>query len=356
MEAQIVDAKQFQVAAYQPFYAQLVELEQQNTAIVFDYESPKGNKEARSHVYKLRQSKAALEKTRKEEKAESLRIGKAIDSEAKEIEARIEAMIEVHQVKLDEIEAREKSRIEAIKTKLTALKEIHYNATSADYKLHIETLEKVKIDDSWQEFVTDAAKAKDESITKHRELLAEREKTDAEAAELERLRKETEDRAKKDREEAIAKAAAEQAKREAEELAARKEAEAKRAIEAAEAKAKAEREAAERRELQLKLDAENAERRRIEAEQKAKDDAIAAAKKAEEDKQKAIEAERKRIEDEEAAKVAEQKAREANKQHKAKINNEALQALVAGGIDEEVAKQCIRLIAQGAVKNVSINY
>lgn len=199
---ELLDKKEFAVAAYKPFYDQLQELEKNNTAIAFDYESAKGNKEARSHVYKLRQSKAALEKTRKDEKAESLRIGKAIDSEAKEIEARIEAMIAVHQVKLDEIEKRETDRI------LAALSEIHHEGTTADYRYHLATLEQVKIDDSWQEFAVEASQAKDQSIAKHRELLAAREKADAEAAELEALRKAAAEREQRDRDEKIAQEAA----------------------------------------------------------------------------------------------------------------------------------------------------
>lgn len=308
----IVDATFFTVAAYRPFYDQLQELEKSNTAIAFDYESPKGNKEARSHVYKLRQSKAALEKTRKDEKSESLRIGKAIDTEAKEIEVRIEAMINVHQVKLDEIEKRENDRIAAIKARLNALSEIHHERTAADYRYHLNTLEQVKIDDSWHEFAVQAAQAKDTSIAKHRELLAAREKADVEATELEALRKAAAEREQRDRDEKIAQEAAAKALRDAEAKQQQEREAAAKAIADAEAKAKTEREAAERRELQLKLDAENAERRRLESEQKAKQDAIDAAAKADRDQQAAIEAERKRVADAEAKEIAEQAKREAD--------------------------------------------
>lgn len=354
----IID-KQFQVAAYQPFYSQLIELEKQNSELAFDYESSKGNKEARSHVYKLRQSKAALEKTRKDEKAESLRIGKAIDSEAKEIEARIEAMIEVHQVKLDEIESRETSRIAAIKSRIETLKtyvQMLETIGSEDLATGISELEQIAIDDSFQEFSAEAAQAKDARLIHlrvHLEVVKDRE---AQAIELERLRQEAAERAQKERDEAIAKAAAEQAKREADALAARKEVDAKAAIEAAEAKAKAEREAAERRELQLKLEAENAERRRVEAEQNAIKQAKEAAERAEREKVAAVSAEKARIEAAERAAAEEQAKREANKKHCAAINNAAKQAFIDNGLDEETAKLVIRLIAQGIVPAVSIQY
>jgi DNA recombination-dependent growth factor C len=50
-----------------------------------------------------------------------------------------------------------------------------------------------------------------------------------------------------------------------------------------------------------------------------------------------------------------QAKREANKAHKAKINNAALSALVDGGISEECAKACVILIASGSVPNVQIS-
>lgn len=110
---EVRDKPQTSVASYQPFYAQLAQLEADNASLAFDYESKKGNKEARSHVNSLRLAKGSLERTRKEAKEESLRIGRAVDSEAKEIGGRIEAMIAVHQVKIDEIEQREQDRVAA---------------------------------------------------------------------------------------------------------------------------------------------------------------------------------------------------------------------------------------------------
>lgn len=344
------------ITQYQPFYAQLAELEENNTKLVFDYESTKGNKEARSHVHTLRLTKGALERTRKEAKAESLRIGRAVDSEATEIEKRIEAMIKVHQDEIDRIEKRDTDRIAAIQTKLAALSEIHHDKSAADYRFHLRTLEAVKIDDDWQEFTVDAAQAKDAAIAKHRELLAAVEKYEQEQAELAKLRKDAEDRAQKDRDDAIAKAAADKAIADAA-LKAEQEAEkARKAIADAELKAKNEREAGERRELELKLQAENAERRRVEAEQKAAQDAKDAITRAEQAQAQAIQAEKDRV-----AAVAKAEAdalakREANKAHLTKVNRAALAALVAGGINEECAKECIKLIALGKIPAVQINY
>src|SRR3990167_3162589 len=99
------------IAVYDEFRAQLAELKEHNAKLLFDYEDPKGNEEARSHVYKLRRTKAAVDKARQAEKAASLEYGRRVDSEAKEIIGEIEAMIEVHVKPLAEIEEREKKRV-----------------------------------------------------------------------------------------------------------------------------------------------------------------------------------------------------------------------------------------------------
>lgn len=357
MTTELLDAPKSAVAKYQHFYAQLAQLEKDNAALVFDYESKKGNKEARSHVNTLRLTKGALERTRKEAKEESLRIGRAIDAEAKEINARIEAMIVVHQTKLDEIERREKDRIDALKMRLDEISAWGFGDVAAtQIKASISTLEKLSIDDSWKEFTADAAKSKDARLEQLRADLATREKYEAEQEELARLRKEAEERAQRERDEAIAKAAAEKAAAEAAARAEQEAAKARQAIEAAELKAKQEREAAERRELELKLQAEQAERRRVEAEQKAIRDAKEAAERAEQEKQRAIQAEKDRVAALAKAEADEQAKREANKAHKAKINNAALAAFVAGGISEDCAKECVKLIASGKIPAVQINY
>lgn len=353
---EIIDKPKSQIAQYSPFYSQLAEMEKNNTAIVFDYESKKGNKEARSHVNTLRLTKGALERVRKEVKDESLKTGQAIDAEANEIKARIEAMILVHQAKLDEIELRETERVNKLKTRLAALSEIHHDKTVADYKFHIETLEAVVIDSTWEEFETEALHARTDSVMAHRKLLAALEKHNAEQAELARLRQEAEARAQKDRDEAIAKAAEEKAKREAAELADKEAENARQAIIAAENKAKAEREASDRRELELKIRAEQAERNRLEAEQKATQDAKDAVIRAEKEKLQAVESEKARVAAAAKAEAAETAKREANKAHVKKINLAALVAFAEGGIDQEIAKEVIRLIVQGKIPAISITY
>lgn len=358
MNTEIIDApSKTAVAEYAPLYSQLAELEKKNSTLVFNYEDKKGNKEARSHVNTLRLTKGALERTRKEAKAESLRIGRAVDSEAADIGVRIEAMIAVHQVKIDEIEQRETDRLAALNSKLLAISEYGDKAlASEEMQYSIATLEQLAIDDSWQEFTADAAKLKDARLAELRIQLGGLIKAESEARELERLRKEAAARAQKDRDDAIAAEAVRKAEEAAKE---RAEAESKKAAQAvadAEAKAKKEREDSERRELQLKLDAETSERRRVEAEQKATQDIKDAEAKAEWDRIKAVQDERDRAAAVLQAEADATRRREANKSHLRKINTAALDAFVVGGMTAECAKLAVTLIAQGKIPAVAISY
>lgn len=339
MSAVLLEKGDAPIAAYNEFRGQLAKLKADNAAAVFDYESPKGNKEARSHVYKLRQTKAAVEKVRKDEKAVALEYGRRVDSEAKEIIGEIEGMIEIHEKPLREIEEREAARVQGIRDRIEELR----IASSVDAPLEamrdrLAEIKAVAIDDSFGEFATEAAKVKDAAISAIESTIAAIEQREAEQAELVRLRREAEERARLDREEQLKREAAERATREAE-------AKAKAERDRAEQAARMEREAAERRELELKLAAEKAERARVEAEQKAAN----AAKEAEERLRRDAELKAK-------AEADAQAKREANKKHIAKINNEALSGFVAGGFSEADAKKIITMIAKGEIQHISIKY
>ncbi|MEN1416849.1 hypothetical protein AAIG96_33910, partial [Pseudomonas aeruginosa] len=93
-------------------------------------------------------------------------------------------------------------------------------------------------------------------------------------------------------------------------------------------------------------------REKLEAQQRAEQAERDAQRRAEE----AAAAERQRQADEQARIEREAAAREADKAHKKAINNEALAALIAGGMPEECAKQAITLIAQRKVPHITINY
>lgn len=174
--------------------------------------------------------------------------------------------------------------------------------------------------------------------------------------ELHDLRKAEEERKRIEHENEIKRQAAEQARIEAEQKA-------QRDREAAELKAKQEREAAELKARQEVEAAAKREREAREAQERAEREKQEAIAKAEREKLAAVEAERRKAEEAERARLAEierQKQEELKRQadtvHRAKVNNQAMQDLIAAGIPEDCAKACIIAIAKGSVSSVKINY
>ncbi|MBC4002296.1 cell envelope biogenesis protein TolA [Morganella morganii] len=174
--------------------------------------------------------------------------------------------------------------------------------------------------------------------------------------ELHDLRKAEEERKRIEHENEIKRQAAEQARIEAEQKAQRDreavELKAKQEREAAELKARQEVEAAAKRERQAREAQERAEREKQEAIAKAEREKLAAV---EAERRKAEEAERVRLAEIERQKQEELK-RQADTAHRAKVNNQAMQDLIAAGIPEDCAKACIVAIAKGSVSSVKINY
>lgn len=325
------------IAVYDEFRSQLAEMRQANSQTLFDYESPKGNKEARSHIYKLRQTKAAVDKARAAEKAASLEYGRKVDAEAKEIIAEIEAMIQVHQRPLDEIEQREKDRVAGIQAKVAAIRDLYQiepTFSSAAIEARIATLKSTVIDDSFGEFQLEAMQQKDSGLQSLEAALPIAQKREAEQAELERLRQEAAERERRDREDRIRQEAAARAAAEAE-------AKAKAEREAIERKAAQERQDAERRELELRLAAERSEKERIAAEQRERD---------------AVENERRRALAEAQAQAAEDARREADKKHTAQIHSEIAAGMSGFGIEAPLASEIVTAIRDGLIPHLKITY
>lgn len=123
------------------------------------------------------------------------------------------------------------------------------------------------------------------------------------------------------------------------------------------------REEAERKVIDARLAAERAEREKAEAQERA---ARAEQAQAESEKRAAEQAEQARLKaiDDERAAVARQKeqeeaaarARQESHEHRRTINREALAALVAVGLSDELGKAVIMAIAGGQVPHVSIAY
>ncbi len=295
-----------------------------------DVTTKKGRDAIGSLAMKISKSKTLIEKCGKELVAEQKAQIKVIDDDRISVVKKFDELRNEILAPRDAWEQAEKDRVAKHSQFLSNIRVLHglcLDSPSPDIKKAIKSLEDLVIDSSLEEFEQEARIAKFEEIDKLRTALANREKYEAEQAELERLRKAEQERLQREHEERIARDAAEKATREAEEKA-RFEAERvqreKAEAEQREARLKAEKEAAELRAVQA---AEN-ERKRIEAEQVAK---------AEAERQAEI-------------------ARQANQAHKKKICNEALKGLMALGVDEAKGKEILQAINKGLVAHVSIKF
>ena len=312
-----------------------------------DLTTAKGRARIASLAANVSKSKVAVEKPGREYLKQLKDLPKKIEAELRDFTDKMDKLRDETRKPLTDWENAEKARVESHKSKIAELVSYRDGVISdSQFALSlIGQIESVVIDSSFEEFEAEAHREKAESIAF---LKAARErliKHEAEQAELARLRAEAEERARKDREEQIAREAAEKAKREAEEAAAREKA------------------AAERRELELKLAAEQAERQRIAAEQAAKDADAARIKAEQEAAERAVKAAQEaeeRVKREAEAKAAREAAelavREKDKAHRARINNEAAASFIEAGFTEEQARKIVVLVASGKVKNIRISY
>ena len=293
----------------------------------------KDRKALASVAYDIAKRKSALDAAGKALN-DDLRVSiNAVDAERRRIRDGLEALQVEVRAPLTKWDADEAARVDALKARVERLRNAHVevidDVSSENISALLARVEATKIDDTWQEFVVDAARHKDQAVATVRNMLAIATKRDADAAELSRLRKDAEDRAEADRvrissEQAeTARVAAEKA--EAVRLA-RIETEAQARIEAAEVAAEARAQAEAARQMQLARDRElTLQREKAEAEtrhQKALADAQAR-------EEAAAQAERNRMAAEQEAADTARYKREADQSHRAKIKGAISAALAS---------------------------
>lgn len=327
-------------AIYEPFRNQLAEIKASNASMVFDLADKKGNKAARSHIAKLRSSKAAIDKTRADAKAPILEAGRRLDADAKEIIAEFDAMIDQHQKPLDQYEAEERVRIALIRERVDVIRHLtECRGHGSEWiAAAIDTLEGVAIDDSFAELRAEAANMREVALAAQRSELPLARQREADAAELARIRQELADqqaaaaREKADRDEADRKATSERL------AAAEREANLKRAAEKAEAAKKA----AEEREAQAAAD-----QARRDNEAKA-----AAARAAE----AAVEAERKRVADEAATEAEAEAKLKADEEHRETVHRDVEMFLGTCIDSHEEIDNVLRALRTNKIPHVTLTY
>jgi len=307
------------LAIYNEHRAKLAELKEYNASLHFDYASPEGNKAARSHIYKLRQSKTAVDEARANAKKDALEFGRKVDAEAKEIIGEIETMIDFHKKPLEEIEALEEKRVADIKARIESFKINEagvFTMTATAIKDKLNAISAIVVDESYGEFQKEAATVRANTISFLQQCFELTDRRETEQHELKRLQAEKQSREAVEKEEAIRKEAAAKAIKEAEE------------------RAEKERQAAAKRESELREQAERAER--------------AAAQ--------AAENERRRIAEEQRKKDEAEAARAADESNKLTKHGDIHGALMRLSLDDDDATAILIAIIDGDIPHLKIVY
>jgi hypothetical protein len=293
-------------------------IESEVIGFIPDVTTPKGQEEIKSRAYKVSRSKTAIDALGKDLADDLNNKLKPINAERKKARDFLDSLKDRVRQPLTDMENREKERVLRLKERLSSLDiEAELDGPVQSLKGCLNYISCIDVDATWEEFQPQAEALKNSSIQKLKGAI---------------LLKEAEE---KERIEAI------------------------KAQQEKELKERAEREANIKREAE-----ERAELQRIEAARKAEADLQAVKDKAEADrlaaitaKESAIQAERQRIEAEQKAKEQEEIKRAANKEHKAKINNEVLAAFCKSlSLDEVNAKEIVIAIASGEIPHVKIQY
>ena len=340
--APLIDKVRAAVAAFEP-----------------DVSTLRGRKAILAMTTKVVKAKTYLEKAGAELAAEQKKIPGKIDKARRELKEALDALRDEVRQPLTDWETKEDARVEAHKTRIGYLETYANPGAAASLEALAEfraNAEKIEAGANCEEFEAETARVKAETLATLDALIAARQQYEAEQAELAELRrlkaerdeadwiaaeaKAAEERAaaaKKAEEDrqaaAVAKALADaEAAREAEVLrAARAAADERQRAEYAVA---VEREAAAAREAQLRATVEAAERKAQETEARIKREAEAAQAKA----------------------AAEQAAREADRDHRASVNREVRDDLLAAGFSAADALTIITAICKGEIRHVSLKY
>ncbi|WP_393936724.1 coiled-coil domain-containing protein [Aeromonas rivipollensis] len=327
----------------------LADIRQKATSLVPDITTAKGRKEIASIAYAVAKTKTYLDGLGKEQTDKFKEIPKRIDANRKQIRDTLDALKDEVRAPLNQYEAAEEARVAALQSRLARLNELGSSASieiaAADLQAMLTEVEQTALDDTWQELLPQATVARELAAKRIGEVLAARQKYEAEQAELEQLRQKQAEQERIDRDRQIAEQAAEQARLKEEE---RQRLE-REAAQHREQEAQRQAQAAREREEQARRDAEAAELARQQAEANA-------ARQAEEAATRAAEQERQRIEHEQRLKDEEDARRMADRAHQGRINSAILMDLIGMGIEEDKAVTLIKHIANNKIAHLTINY
>lgn len=301
------------------------QIETVSRSIVFDITTKKGQATCRSLAAKIASAKKTLDQAGKEKKDQYTVFTQRIDEDRRLTKDRLQSLQDEIRLPLTQMEEREKQRIEALKNRVEEIVNIPFDdlITSEQAQKHLDKLEQIIVDESFQEYFDEASMKKQLMMTKLNTLRDNLFNAELAKLEADRIAKEREEQERLIREEQIAIQAAENARKQA----FLEQSQREQALLAEQ----------KRREQQLQQEAierENLLRKEIEAQQAL---------------------ERKRLADEQA-RIAQEKALAENKAHRHAVFFAIKDSFVREGFDEETAKRLVHLIHGGKISHVAINF
>ena len=185
-----------ELAVFDEVAATIAEWKAENEKLAFEYNTPQGEKDARSHIAKLRKVKTKVGEIHKEAKAEALAFGRQLDAKKNEYNGEVDGMIKYHKDPLDKIAAEKQAVIDAETSKAEAEEAQRLADIEARETALKEAEEKLA-----KEQAEEARKLREKIIAEEAKIEAEaKAKAEADAKELaEKNRKEAEEVKEKER-------------------------------------------------------------------------------------------------------------------------------------------------------------
>jgi len=189
-----------------------------------DLSTAKGRARVASLAAQVSRSKTAIEKPGRDYLKRLKELPKEVEAELRRFVCECDAIRDETRRPLTEWEQAEDERKQALQQRLAGLRALadviddagNY-LPSRDIQARLTEAKAVTLDDSWQEIATEAGVAKDAAVQKLEAAAIVAKQREDQAAELERLRKEAEEKARRDHEEKLKREAAEATRREIEE-------------------------------------------------------------------------------------------------------------------------------------------
>lgn len=318
-------------------------------AHVPDIETVEGRKHIKSLAAKISSSKTAIDKPLRDYLREIKALPKVVEKNARESVERFDALRDATLKPLSDAQAAQDAIIERMDEIVRLCSQDGLQSdTLALWQAEACTIEVETT--FWPELVKKAKASVDGAIAVVESTLARILKEEAQAAELERLRKESEENTRRERDRLIAEEAARKAQEEERQR--------------AEQRILDERNKAEQdrlAKLKAEQDKAEAEQRLAAQQEQAKRDAELAEQQGKERERIAAENAKKQAEEQQALALQRQKEdeekRAADKSHRVAINRAALADLIAqASLTEEQAKAVITAVAKGLVANMKVIY